>query len=60
MNHEGYRDPTADTAIANLEKKTPDYIMDVIRVLRLVADLAGLEFIGRVQLRDKVTGREYR
>lgn len=59
MNHEGYRDPTADTAIANLNR-TPEYVMDVIRILRLVAGLAGLEFIGRIQLRDRATGKEYR
>lgn len=59
MNHEGYRDPTAEMAIANASR-TPEHVMDVIRILRLVAGLAGFEFIGRVQLRDRATGKEYR
>lgn len=62
MNHEGYSDPTADTAIRNAGKKqhTPEHVMDVVRLIKDIAWVAGFELIGRVQLRDRITGREYK
>lgn len=57
MNHEGYRDPTAEKAIHNTER-IPRRVMDVIRLLRQIAGLAGLE-ITRLQLRDRHTKQKY-
>lgn len=57
MNHEGYRDPTAEKAIHNTER-VPRRVMDVIRLLRQIAGLAGLE-ITRLQLRDRHTKQKY-
>lgn len=59
MNAEGYKDPTADTAVYHADA-TPDHVMDVVRALRTVASLAGYEIIERVCLRDKSSGKEYR
>lgn len=62
MNAEGYRDPTAEAAIQNVRKKkqTPEHVMDVVRMIRDIAWTAGFEVIGRVQLRDRTTGKEYK
>lgn len=57
MNHEGYRDPTAEQAIHNTQR-IPRRVMDVIRLLRQIAGLAGLE-ITRLQLRDRHTKQKY-
>lgn len=61
MNAEGYRDPTAEKAIANAEhEKTPGHVSDVVHALRLIANLMGFEIEGRIVLRDRVTGRVYK
>ena len=44
MNHEGYRDPTADQAVRNAEK-IPRRIKDVMRALNDVARLYGVELV---------------
>ena len=44
MNHEGYRDPTADQAVRNAEK-IPRRIKDVMRAMNAVASLHGLEIV---------------
>ena len=59
MNHEGYRDDTADKAIHNASK-TPEHIMQVVNMMKAVAGVAHLEVIGRIQLRDRENGKEYR
>ena len=59
MNHEGYADPTADKAVQNASQ-TPPEIMQVIRLMKQVADIAGLEVTNRIWVRDKVTGKEWR
>ena len=55
MNGEGYKDPTADKAISYLDR-TPEYIVDIIIALRMVAGLAGYDIVGRIHLRDRETG----
>lgn len=66
MNSEGYSDPTADKAIKNVRKKesgkepTPPEVMKLVNMIRSIASLAGFEVIGRVALRDRYTGKEYR
>jgi len=59
MNSEGYRDPTADKAVKHTDH-TPEPVMKVIYLLRDIAGLAGFEIVGRICLRDKTTGKEYR
>lgn len=56
MNHEGYKDPTADKAVRRASRM-PKAIYAVFKVLNEVASLHGLEIIG---LRDKKTGKVWR
>lgn len=58
-NGSGYKDPTAYKAIKNIttEEKT---VKKVIKTIQAVAHLAGYEIEGRITLRDKTTGREWR
>jgi len=58
-NNEGYPDTTAGEAIRNADKP-PRHVMDAVYILRSVASLAGYEIIGRVELKDKKTGKEWR
>lgn len=37
-----------------------DRIGNLVPLLRQMADIAGFEIIGRIPLRDKATGKEYR
>lgn len=56
MNSEGYRDPTAEQAIQNVDR-VPKRVKDVYKVMQAVAGLHGFEIIG---LRDRNTGKEWR
>ena len=56
MNHEGYKDPTAEQAVHNASKM-PRRIRDVVRALNTVASLHGLEI---VVVRDRKTGKEWK
>jgi hypothetical protein len=59
MNCEGYKDPTAEKAIRKATQ-TPPEIMQVINMMKAVASVAGLDVIGRIQLKDRQTGKEWR
>lgn len=58
-NGEGYPDPTAYRAIKEADRP-PKPVMDVIKALRTVASLAGFDIIGKIILKDKETGKEWR
>ena len=66
-NAEHYSDPTPCAAMKNIRKEerqkdaaTMLQISILVPLLRQVADLAGFEILGRIPLRDKVTGKEWR
>ena len=66
-NAEHYADPTPAAAMKNIRKEerqkdaaTMLQISILVPLLRQVADLAGFEIMGRIPLRDKATGKEYR
>ena len=64
-NTEGYADPTAGAAIIQAEPrpKKKEYNPEVtalVNILKQILDIAGYEIVGRVTLRDKDTGKEYR
>lgn len=66
-NSEHYSDPTPGTAWENMrrEEKRLDaarlvVVSALVPILRQTAELAGFEIIGRIPLRDKATGKEYR
>lgn len=66
-NAEHYADPTPAATMKNIRKEerqkdaaTMLQISILVPLLRQVADLAGFEILGRIPLRDKATGKEYR
>ena len=66
-NAEHYADPTPTAAMKNIRKEerqkdaaTMLQISILVPLLRQMADIAGFEIIGRIPLRDKATGKEYR
>ena len=66
-NKEGYTDPTAGEAIGTVvkeerkeERERNAEVTTLITMLKQIISLAGLELVGRIVLKDKVTGKEYR
>lgn len=66
-NSSGYPDPTAGTAWSNIRREERQQeaermavISNLIQVMKQTAELAGFEVVGRITLKDKATGREYR
>lgn len=67
-NAEGYIDPTPGEAMSNIRREQRQQevaerlavISRLIPVLKQTAELAGFEVVGRITLRDKETGKEYR
>ena len=67
-NAEGYSDPTPGEAMSNIRKEQRQQevaerlavISRLIPVMKQTADLAGFEVVGRITLKDKETGKEYR
>ena len=66
-NQEGYPDPTAGAAYSAIrqeerqrEAERLSTISALIPVMKGAAELAGFEVIGRIALKDKATGKEYR
>ena len=66
-NAEGYADPTAGAAWGNMRKAEKQkeaerlaVISNLIPVMKQTAELAGFEVVGRITLKDKATGKEYR
>lgn len=63
FNASGCPDPIAYHALkpiiqeeSDLEKK----VHNLVNVLKFIVDWAGFEFIGRIQIKDKRTGKEFR
>ena len=67
-NAEGYSDPTPGEAMSNIrwEQRQQEVaerlavISRLIPVMKQTAELAGFEVVGRITLKDKETGKEYR
>lgn len=66
-NGEGYVDPTPGAAFGNNRreehKREADrlsVISNLIPIMKNTAELAGFEVVGRIVLKDKHTGKEYR
>ena len=60
---EGYFDPTAYHGTAGVIKEETEAEQKnrtIIQTFRRIADLAGFEIIGRIELKDKKTGRYFR
>ena len=63
-NKEGYPDPTAGEAMGTVAKEERRErnaaVTTLITMLKQIISLAGFELVGRIVLKDKVTGKEYR
>ena len=66
-NKEGYPDPTAGEAVGIVskeerkeERERNAAVTTLITMLKQIISLAGFELVGRIVLKDKVTGKEYR
>ena len=62
-NQSGCADPTAYEAIDNIikeEKELDKKVHNLISVLKFIIDWAGFELIGRIEIRDKKTRKEFR
>ncbi len=65
-NKEGYSDPTAGEALANIcrEMRLQDAerraaIRCILPIFKKIAALSGFQITGRITFRDKLTGKEY-
>lgn len=58
VNKEGYKDPTADRAIARADH-IPKHVRDVIEVLKKISSLAGFR-IANIELEDKTTRKKFK
>lgn len=59
-NGSGYVDPTAYKAIKNVEKDKERRINRFIKSIHTLAHLAGLEIVGRIEIRDTESGEVWR
>lgn len=58
-NGSGVRDYVAEKAIVEADR-LPLHVAEVIKGMKMILDSCGFEVIGRIPLRDKKTGKEYR
>ena len=63
-NAEQYADPTAYTAMKNImnaeQREVKKKSDNLIGAMRLLADVSGFEIVGRIHLRHKDSGIEFR
>lgn len=59
LNGSGCKDLTAYEAIKNIEKPD-DLVNNLIKLMKNLADMFGFEVIGRIGLKNKFNGKEYR
>ena len=63
FNASGYPDPTAYHALEPIireEQELEKRVHNLVNVLKFIVGWAGFEFIGRIQIRDKKTGKEFK
>lgn len=63
LNQSGCADPTAYHALKPIihdEQELDKKVHNLINVLKFIAEWAGFEFIGRIQLKHKGSGKEFR
>lgn len=59
-NGSGYYDPTAYKAIKRADNDTERAVNQFVKSIHTLAHLAGFEIIGRIELRDKESGKVWR
>lgn len=63
MNSSGCSDPTAYAALKPMIKEDSaidNKVHNLVNTLKFVVEWAGFEFIGRIQVRHKKSGKEFR
>ena len=63
QNAEGYSDPTAFYGMRNITKEEHEVektVHDLVHIIRDLCDIVGFEVVGRIHLKHKKTGREYK
>ena len=63
LNASGYPDPTAYVALQKVSKEEKELygkVLKLIKVLKTIIEWAGFELIGRIWLKDKKTGKEFK
>lgn len=63
FNSSGCKDPTAYEALKPIIKEDRELdrkVHNVINSLKFIVDWAGFEFIGRIKIRDKRSGKEFK
>lgn len=63
LNSEGYPDPTAYEGLKPIIREdaiVQSKLNKLVTALKLVIDLAGFELIGRIQVRHRKSGKEFR
>ena len=62
-NHEGYADSTAYNGMKSMVKEEQELdkkVHNLINTLKFIVEWAGFEFIGRIQIKHKQSGKEFR
>ena len=62
-NYEGYPDQTAGQALKRVsaeERRRDGEVGILINMLKQIISLAGFELVGRIELKDRQTGKEYK
>ena len=63
FNQSGYADPTAYQALKPIIKEETEIerkANELIKVLKYVANNAGFDFIGRIEIKHRGSGKEFR
>lgn len=63
FNDSGCADPTAFHALKPIIKEEHDLdkrVHNLVNCLKFIVEWAGFEFIGRIQIKDKKTGKEFK
>jgi len=63
FNASGCSDPTAFEALKPIiqeDKELERKVHNVVNTVKFIVDWAGFEMIGRIQIRDKKSGKEFR
>lgn len=63
FNDSGCADPTAYEALQPIIKEDRELerkVHNIINTLKFIVDWAGFEFIGRIQIKHKKSGKEFR
>lgn len=63
QNAEGYSDPTAYFGMKGIikeEHETEKLVHDLVHIIKDMSDIVGFEVVGRIHLKHKKTGKEFK